>query len=608
MAHLALVVDEDPDRRERCMANVRRLFTTFSGASVHEARHGDFSCIWVVGPKAPVSVHRDADGFALMIGYAVDDAGRHVSAADIHAGWLASSGSPRLYDGYHVAVAWHARRGLAAGVDPLGLFPFHHATVGSGDGRPLVAATAPEALRCHPLVSSRIDRRGLAGILLVHGPLLNRPLLADTRRMPQGHLLLRSSAGAVSEQAIYRCVGTAQPADETPAQSQRRISDLCLATLRRHRPPEDDASILLSGGLDSRLVAACLAAEGIPAKALILGRPDDFEVVAGAAVARRLGMPLEVVSTEAIDDGFPSRACQAARLNHLTAAPGGDDFAEGLALSASHGKYLWSGMAFDWIFEPVSYADGRDPKTGHWALEGLTTSMNRWGVPMAGLPALLGDDGQVLCNDMIEEVRAACLRGPSPPVLEASRIRWDQRIRNHVGMAVHRTTFHSWPLMPATDRRLCEAIIGLPLDRYEDRALEKAILREIRPNLREVPFDTNSFKFEPMHGSHSHVGRLLQSARSRLRRFYWRRLRGHDPRRYERLFNVDHPRWVATRRLAEPLRPLLHEHLDPKAVARILPRPEIRTQFANPVNQGGAIRLLTGLAFVLEALKQHAPA
>jgi hypothetical protein len=46
---------------------------------------------------------------------------------------------------------------------------------------------------------------------------------------------------------------------------------------------------------------------------------------------------------------------------------------------------------------------------------------------------------------------------------------------------------------------------------------------------------------------------------------------------------------------------LLHEHLDPKAVAGILPRPEIRTQFANPVNQGGAIRLLTGLAFVLEA-------
>lgn len=162
--------------------------------------------------------------------------------------------------------------------------------------------------------------------------------------------------------------------------------------------------------------------------------------------------------------------------------------------------------------------------------------------------------------------------------------------------------------MPATDRRLNEAIIGLPAGRYEDRVLETAILSEMRPDLREVPLDTNSFKFEPRHGSHSHVGRLLQSARSRLRRFYWRRLRGHDPRRYGRLFNVDHPRWLATRRQAEPLRPFLHEHLDPKAVATILPRPEVRTRFANAVNQGGAIRLLTGLAFVLEALKQPAPA
>ena len=68
MAHLALVVDEDPDRRERFLANVRRLFAEFPGTSINEARHGPFACIWVVGPRAPVSVHRDADGFALLIG------------------------------------------------------------------------------------------------------------------------------------------------------------------------------------------------------------------------------------------------------------------------------------------------------------------------------------------------------------------------------------------------------------------------------------------------------------------------------------------------------------------------------------------------------------
>jgi hypothetical protein len=170
-------------------------------------------------------------------------------------------------------------------------------------------------------------------------------------------------------------------------------------------------------------------------------------------------------------------------------------------------------------------------------------------------------------------------------------------------MAVHRTTFHAWPLMPATDRRLCEAIIGLPVASYEDRALEKAALREIRPDLCDVPLDTNSFKFDPINGSRSRIGKLMQSARGKLRRFYWKRLRGHDPRRYERLFNVDHPRWQATRRHIEPLRPMLHEHLDPRIVAGVLPQPGVRTNFANPVNQGGAIRLLTGLAVVLDALQ-----
>jgi hypothetical protein len=608
MAHLAFVVDEDPDRRERFLANVRRLFTAFPDTSVGEARQGHFACIWVVGPRAPVSLHRDADGFSLLVGYAIDDDGRHVAAADILTGWHSPSSAPRMHDGYHVAVAWHAQRGLAAGVDPFGLFPFQYTTPGTGDRLPLIAATTPEALSCHPLVVPRIDRRALAGILLVHGPLLNRPLLADTRRMPRGHLLRCLPAGRVSEQEICRLEGTPPPAGETPAQAQRRIADLYVATLRRHRPPEGDTSILLSGGLDSRLVAACLVAEGIATQALILGRPDDFEVLAGAAVARQLGMPMEVVSTEAVDDGFPARACRAARYSHLTAAPGGDDFAEGLALSASPGRYLWSGLAFDWIFEPVSYAEGRDRKTGRWALEGMIVYMNRWGVPVAVLPALLGDDGPALCHDLIEEVRASCLRGPAPPELEASGIRWDQRLRNHVGMAAHRTTFHAWPLMPATDRRLYQAIVGLPVERYEDRVLEMATLREVRPELCEVPLDTNSFRFEPPNGSRTYTEKLLQSARSRLRRFYWMRLRGHDPRRYERLFNVDHPRWLATRRQIEHLRPLLHEHLDPRVLAGVLPRPAVRTRFANPVNQGGAIRLLVGLACVLDALKLPASA
>ncbi len=228
--------------------------------------------------------------------------------------------------------------------------------------------------------------------------------------------------------------------------------------------------------------------------------------------------------------------------------------------------------------------------------------MNRWGVPRHHLPALLGADGDDLCEAMLDELRHACTSGPDAPERESARIRWDQRIRNHVAMAFHRTSFHAWPLVPATDRRFIDTMFGLPVAAFTDRVIEEALLRRICPDLARVPLDTNSFRFAPMDGSRSWLGRIATSALRRGRTFYWTRLRRHDPRRYERLFRIDHPRWVATRRDIEPLRPLLHKHLAADLVARILPPPHVRTAFTNPVNEGGRIRLLLGLAVVLEDL------
>jgi hypothetical protein len=604
MAHLAIVVDGNPSRRERFMSAARHLFNDLPGTTVAEHQFGDCGCVWAVGPRAPLSLHRHADGFALLIGYGLTDDGRHMTAADLPAGWLTTAGRPAVYDGYHVAAAWSQATGLAAGIDPMGLFPLQFASLGSAADAPLVIATTPAAFRCHESFVPRIDRPGLAGILMVHGPLRDRPLLADTQRLPKGRLVRWTPGRGPWLEETYRLTGTPPPRGETVADTLRRIEDAFVSAIRRHRPADGDAAILLSGGLDSRLVAGTLVREGLAVKPLTLGRDDDFEVIAARGVARRLGLPLDVVSTELVDAGFPARTRAAARFGQLTSAPGADDFAEGLALARSPARYLWSGAMFDWVFEPVSYADGRDPKTAAWSLDGLMAFMNRWGVPRDLLPALLGDDGPAITAALIEELREACRSGPDAPEIEAARIRWDQRIRNHVAMAFHRTTFHSWPLMPATDRRFIEAVFGLPVPAFQDRVLEESLLRRICPALARVPLDTNSFRFDTPDGSRSWIGGLAGSALGRVRRLYWTRLKGHDPRRYERLFNVDHPRWMAARRDIEPLRPLLHDHLAAEAVARILPPPGVRTAFRNPVNSGGQIRLLLGLAVVLEDLSR----
>ena len=533
MAHVALVIDADRSRREAFATRVHDLFADLPGTTTNTIRAGDMICLWAAAARAPVSIFQDHDSCALLLGYAIDDAGAWLTARDLHDRRRASADG--ICDGYHAAVTFGRAQGVTVAVDPCGLFPLYHAALGTGMGDQgvVVASSTPEAFGAHPLFVPRVDRQGLCGILLVHGTLDDRPLL--------------------------------------------------------------------SGGMDSRLVAGVLADEGIPTRAIILGEPGDFEVQAGTAVASRLGMPVEVLSTETSPAAAPASVRRAVRFSHLNSAPSLDGFAHGLSLARSCGAYFWSGMLFDWVFEPVGINNGRDRHTGQWRFDTLVDFMNQWGVPRAELPALLGGDGPVLVAAALDALHKACLQGPAEPAVQSSIVRWDQRVRNHLATVLHQTTFSSWPLVPAADRRLLAAVMGLPVSVFEDRRLEAGILRARRPELAALPLDRNSFEFSPLGAKNP---TLLQRVGAKLgrtaRRWYWQRVRGRDPRRYERVFDVRHPGWVAARREAEPFRSGLHEVLDGQHVDRLLPGSEERPVFRNAINEGGPIRLLVGLALWLD--------
>jgi len=601
MAHVAILVADDPIHHDRFAAAVSGLFA-LPGAVAGAVRQGPLACLWACGPTAPVDLHRDGDTVALLVGYAIDAAGRRMTARDLAHDWLGPSGRPRAYDGYHMGLAFAPDRGLVVGIDPLGMFPLYHAAL-EGPGAGVVAATTPEAIARHPAVVPRIDRAALAGVLLVHGPLADRPLLAGCRRLATGHALCHRPGRPPAEVEVYRPTSEPPPPGESAAAAVARIDHELTAAFRRHRPAAEPTSLLLSGGLDSRLVACILADEGVPTTALVLGQERDFEVVAGGAVARRLGMPLEVVSTEDHDDDFADRVRRDVGFSHLSGVPNGDDLAEGLARATATGRWFWSGLAFDWVVEPVSAVDGRDRRSGAWRFELLLAYLNRWGVSVDRLPGLLGDDGAALVHDAVARLRAGCHDHPDGPLAGGCRVRWNHRSRNHLATVLHRTTWHCWPLVPTLDRRVVEAIAGLAVERVADRSLEIALLAARRPELGDIPRDANSFVFRSVAGGGDPLGllgRLATSARKRAARWYWRGLRGHDPRRYARLFDVDHPRWRNTRHAAEPLRPRLHGILAPREVDRILPPAARRAALRDPINGGGAIRLLLGLAFLLD--------
>lgn len=598
MAHLALLIAEDAVQRQRFAAGVRSLFSELPETVLAEANAGPVCCLWAAGAKAPIDIAYDDERLAVLIGYAVDDGGCWVTATQLANAWLAPGGERTAHDGYHVGVAYDRSRGFTAGGDPLGLFPLYHATLPDGG---VIVATTPQAFVCHPDWSWNIDRTGLAGILLAHGLLDDRPLLAGGRRVAAGHRLRMAIDGPLRELEVFRFENAPAAVGENFSTVVEQIDSALINAIRRHRPPHDDALLMLSGGLDSRLVAGCLADEGISVRAVSLGRHRDYEVRAATLVAERLRLPLEVVSTAPRLDDFVSCARRAARFSHLSSAPGADDFAAGLAIAATTARFNWSGIPLDWVLEPVSRHNGYDPLTGRWSFDAVRREINAWGVPLDRLPALLGPDGNDLCVDLIERLRSFCTSGPLPPQRQSAVLRWNQRVRNHLSAALHQLSFVTWPLMPATDRQFLTAAFGLPLEMYADRRLERAILRRRRPDLAALPFDTNSFRFEPLAAGQLGGGRIaVKKLLRRLRRAVQPLLPGSDPRRYERLFNVDEPRWRQVRLAAEPLRPRLGELLDANVLATLLPSPDRQLRSRKPTADGSPIRLLAGLAFVLD--------
>ena len=175
------------------------------------------------------------------------------------------------------------------------------------------------------------------------------------------------------------------------------------------------------------------------------------------------------------------------------------------------------------------------------------------------------------------------------------------RVRCHIGAVLHRLSMHSWPLLPFIDRHLLDAVFNVNPQYVHDRQLEHALLAARFPNLARIAQDTNSFRFEPMKYTTRQPSSVwwhgISSLRRSARAWYWKRWRGIEPRRYHRFFDPDGRYWAAVRRVAEPLRPTLVSWLDPNMLERHWPRPDVKLNCANPFSDGGAMRLLIGLAF-----------
>jgi asparagine synthase (glutamine-hydrolysing) len=180
----------------------------------------------------------------------------------------------RLNGAFLIAIWDRRERALVVVNDRLGLYPLYYALHSGG----LAFASGVRALLADPGLPRRIDRTAIAEFLTYDHALGQRTLLSDVTLLPQGSILtFRRKRLDIQQYWRPRFPKTHPVLRE--ADYREQVIDLLRLAARRFDRPGPPRALLLSGGLDSRVLLAVLAQDGRsgPLKTFTWGIPgcDD---------------------------------------------------------------------------------------------------------------------------------------------------------------------------------------------------------------------------------------------------------------------------------------------------------------------------------------------
>lgn len=565
MANLLLAIDPDAERRSNCMRRAKVDVAPFAGLRIDSVDAGICSAVWAVSSSAPLDVVVDASGLALVLGEAIDDEGKRRTATDVREAW--GLDAKACWNGFYLAASIGPAGDFVAGVDLMGLMPLYH---WRGSGVSLVA-TSPELFRAHPAFTARFDVEGLARVLLINGFAGGLTLHDGVRRLQPGHHL-RSNGGRVEETEAFRIPDRLDLAHLPLEGHVAVLADTVQEATKRHAPQGSEYGLLLSGGLDSRMVAGQLLEAGIRPRAFSIGLAEDLEMRCAKAAARALGLEQLVGEPRAAD--YPEYARIHSTYEHLAngfntirdwwtqgrVGSLGDRIATGIYADA-----LIGGTTIHWAYTPSP------PKM---SFDGFWMNMPQMGLPPDVARTLLRPEWRGAVDEAMAALRREYEGYGDLGSYQAWRFDLAHGERFHVGATLWRLAFGAWPTQPMLDRRVIEVASSIPASSLAHRAAQLELVRTRMPALRHVPLDRSDLLeleaqfLEP---------RILDLAKERVLRQVGRvrrRLTRRDTRYWYRIndFNSDH--WRAVRRVAEPHREKLETWLDRSKLDELLPPPD----------------------------------
>ncbi len=246
----------------------------------------------------------------------------------------------QLDGSFSAAILDPAKNQIALFNDRLGTRTFF--VTESKDG--FLASSQPLFLLQDPSVGRRLSRQALFEMLTFRRICSNHALYADIEIMPGGSLW-RYENQQIHRKKIWKL--NWKPPGFSRAEAPERFAAHLVQAGKRRFGDHERSGVLLSGGIDSRLVLAAAKAAGKPASCLTVGPFDNREVSVARAVAEAAGAPFQYVAnpSEELIDTFDDATIAAQGIYSTPFT----FFRRLPTLSADH-DVLFSGHALDIAF------------------------------------------------------------------------------------------------------------------------------------------------------------------------------------------------------------------------------------------------------------------
>lgn len=595
MANFIFIRDPDPVRRKFAALRARSRVAFLAHLQPELVLAPDYAVAWAAAPHAPVAHHvADAAGSTdcFLVGEPHDENGRQVTAADLARQHDLAPGQRPELNGYFASVLFDATRGVRVEADVLGVFPIYYWS----SGGMLLVGSSPEMFRCHPAFERSLDLHGLAGLLLTSGLVNGRTLWRGVHRLAADHVLEATAAGQVREISPAGLAEVAPIAslEEAVTQAASLHRSFLLSALKRSSRP----GLLLSGGLDSRLLAGVATEIGVRPNCLTFGRAQDLDARCATQVAHELDLPQTLCDVDPAD--YAGFATSSVRWEHLSG--GLYAIPMGWNLSMSPPAVAMDRMICGLTLDAVIGGAKHVARSGEISFERLR--IGKLGFDRARLdPLLAAPELARACEDVREELVQYHRSAAPADHLREWRMNLAHRQRFAVGACAWRYSLFSWPVMPALDRGLVRLAARLPEAVSKNRQVQTRMLITRFPRLARLELDRNYLDTSPLLGPRgSHLSNLRRRAVKLQRRC--RAWLGPDPRFYVRTMEINGAGWRVVRAMAEDSRTAAQAIFRPAALAELLPHPRARVrQIEDPIIHSTPLKNTLGLMLWL---RQHA--